>query len=157
MAAPPAIGEYWPGEGGVYAGIMPDYIGRNPQHVIFSIDEAVGVTWGAYGVSERGATSDHDGAANTRALVASRYAHPAAEWADHYEKDRKTDFHLPSRQEWDVAVATIREQFAANAWYWSSTERSDTMAWGHNFNGFDFEYLHKTFPGRARAVRTLPA
>jgi hypothetical protein len=154
---PPAIGEYWPGQGGIYAGIMPDFVGHDPRHLIFSTDEAIGVEWGGYLVHEPGATSSHDGEANTRALIASRYSHPAAEWADKYVKDGHTDFHLPSRQEWDVASVTIREQFVKNDWYWSSTEQSPTMAWGRNFNGHDLLYSYKTFSGRARAVRTVPA
>jgi hypothetical protein len=154
---PPAIGEYWPGQGGIYAGIMPDFVGCNPQHLIFSSDEAIGVKWGGYSVHEPGATSSYDGAANTRALVTSEYSHPAAEWADKYVKDGHADFHLPSRQEWDIASVTIREQFVKHDWYWSSTQQSPTMAWGRNFNSIDLQYTHKTFPGRTRAVRTVPA
>jgi hypothetical protein len=154
---PPAIGEYWFGQGGIYAGIMPDFVGRNPLHLIFSVDEATGVRWGGYLANESGAMSSYDGAANTSALVASKYSHPAAEWAAEYVKDGHADFHLPSRQEWDVASVTIREQFLRNDWYWSSTQHSPTMAWGRNFNSIDLHYSHKAFPGRARAVRTVPA
>ena len=154
---PPAIGEYWPGQGGIYAGVMPDYVGHEPKHLIVSTDEATGVEWGGYLAHEPGATSAYDGAANTRALVASRNRHPAAAWADRYEKDGHMDFHLPSRQEWHVASITIVEKFATNDWYWSSTEHSPTMAWGCNFNGFDLKHLPKVFPGRVRAVRTVPA
>ncbi|MEA3119580.1 MAG: hypothetical protein QOI13_2850 [Paraburkholderia sp.] len=154
---PPAIGEYWPGQGGIYAGIMPDFVGHSPQHLIFSVDETVNVQWGGYSVDEPGATSSYDGAANTRALVTSRYSHPAAEWAAKYVKDGHADFHLPSRQEWDVASITIPEQFVKIDWYWSSTQKSPTVAWGRNFNGFDLEHNFKAFPGRARAVRTVPA
>jgi hypothetical protein len=154
---PPAIGEYWPGQGGIYAGIMPDFVGHNPQHLIFSADEALGVKWGGYLVDEPGATSSYDGAANTRALVKSEYSHPAAKWAAEYVKDGHADFHLPSRQEWDVASVTIQEQFIQDAWYWSSTQHSPAMAWGRNFNNIDFQDNYKAYPGRARAVRTMPA
>jgi hypothetical protein len=154
---PPAIGSYWPGQGGIYAGVMPDYVGHNPQHLIFSIEEAIGVEWGGYLVHERGAASIYNGAANTRALVESKYRHPAAEWADRHVSDGHKDFHLPSRQEWDIASVTIPEEFVRNDWYWSSTEYSPTAAWGRNFNGVDLPHLFKTYRGRARAVRTIPA
>ncbi|CAN7197786.1 DUF1566 domain-containing protein [Trinickia sp. LjRoot230] len=153
----PNIGEYWVGQGGIYAGVMPDYSGHEPKHLIFSVDEATRVKWGGYLVPEPNARDRDDGAANTNALVASSTAHPAARWADNYEKDGRTDFHLPSRTEWDVAAVTIPDAFVRTDWYWSSTEYSETAAYGHNFNGHPLGHMYKTFPGRARAVRTIPA
>ncbi|WP_146013978.1 hypothetical protein [Trinickia dabaoshanensis] len=32
-AGTPAIGEYWQGQGGIYAGIMPDYAGTSSYHL----------------------------------------------------------------------------------------------------------------------------
>ncbi|HEY3540666.1 MAG TPA: hypothetical protein VGL01_24890, partial [Trinickia sp.] len=61
----PAVGQYWQGQGGLYAGIMPDYEGHEPKHLVFSIDEAVDIEWGSDHVPE--ATSRTDGAANTKA------------------------------------------------------------------------------------------
>ena len=58
----PAIGEYWPGQGGIYAGVMPDYVGTEPKHLIFSQDEAVDVKWSADARVEPGAQSPYDGA-----------------------------------------------------------------------------------------------
>jgi hypothetical protein len=157
----PPIGQYWQGQGGIYAGIMPDYLGRDPQHLIFSAGEVVGVKWAEYLALDSGATSSFNGEANTRALVASEYWHPAAAWAAEYVKDGHADFHLPSRQEWDVASVTIPEQFAQGEWYWSSSEHSPTTAWGLNFISDDLQddlqYRQKTSPGRVRAVRTVPA
>lgn len=153
----PAVGEYWPGQGGIYAGVMPDYVGTEPKHLIFSQDEAVDVAWSYSARAEPGAQSQYDGASNTQALLASRTEHPAARWAHAYEKDGHTDFHLPSRGELDVAYVTIHDQFEPKDWYWSSTDRDAAMAYGRNFAGIDLDMLFKVFPGRVRAVRTLPA
>jgi len=57
-----------------------------------------------------------------------------------------------------VASVTIQDAFARGAWYWSSSDYSPTSAYGINFGGMmDFVHLFKTFDGRARAVRTIPA
>ncbi|GLU34523.1 hypothetical protein WKR88_20730 [Trinickia caryophylli] len=158
ISAPPEIGEYWPGQGGIYAGIMPDWSGgTSPQHLIFSVHEGTDLQWGGYLASEPHARSPYDGALNTNALVRSTYAHPAATWADKYQKDGHADFHLPSRRELDVGYATIEEQFSASHWYWSSTEESATAAQGRNATQTGLDSLFKTFPGRVRAVRTVPA
>ena len=155
--ATPNVGDYWVGQGGIYAGIMPDYVGQSPKHLIVSIDEATNVQWGGYGVAEPDAQSLQSGDANSHALMRCEHRHPAAQWANDYAKDGHTDFHLPSRKEWEVAAVTMRDAFARDAWYWSSSAHSPTSAYGINFNGTDFVQLHKTFEGRARAVRTIPA
>ncbi|HEY3540667.1 MAG: hypothetical protein ACTHJZ_18210 [Trinickia sp.] len=154
----PNVGEYWVGQGGIYAGIMPDYVGHSPQHLIFSVDEKTNVQWGGYSVAEPDASSLHDGDSNTDALMRCPHWHPAARWASEYTKDGHSDFHLPSRIEWEVAAATIQDAFARGAWYWSSSGYSPTSAYGINFGGMmDLVHLFKTFDGRARAVRTIPA
>lgn len=151
----PAIGQYWQGQGGVYAGIMPDYVGHEPKHLVFSADEAIDIKWGSDYVPE--ATSRTDGAANTQALLARPTPHPAAKWADDYEKDGHTDFHLPSIAELDVASVTMPEHFVENDMYWSSTDLNATMAYARNFGEIDMNALFKIFGARARAVRTVPA
>lgn len=152
----PHVGEYWFGQGGIYAGIMPDYSGRETRHLIFSIDEATNIKWGGYLVAEDNARSSFNGAANTWALATSALQHPAAQWAYNYEKDGHADFYLPSRREWEFAAATIPDAFVHTSWYWSSTEYSPTMAWGINLDSADLAHLFKTCAGRARAVRTVP-
>lgn len=153
---PPAIGAYWPGQGGYYVGVIPDHVGTQPKHLIISEDEAVDVTWGGLGANEPNARSEYDGAANTRALMESRRSHPAAKWADDYEKDGHTDFYLPSRAELQAACTTMPDRFEPNDLYWSSTERSHDMAYTQVFGEFDLDRLFKHMPARVRAVRTIP-
>lgn len=151
----PAVGEYWEGQGGIYAGIMPDYTGTSPYHLIVSTDEAVDVEWGPYGVPEPDARSPQDGDANTAALSRCKYRHEAAQWAADYRKDGHDDFYLPAVLELKTAAASVPDQFSRSEWYWSSTEYTAQAAHGANFNGTDLGKLFKSFAGRARAVRRI--
>lgn len=159
LAAAPAVGEYWPGQGGIYAGIMPDYIGQEPRFLIFATDEAVDLAWGGFGTTEHGADHPYHGAVNTRELVECTrrpHEHDAADFASGYEKDGRRDFYLPSKRELDVAFVTIRDSFDSTDWYWSSTEESATMAHGRNFGELDTPSLFKHIKGRARPMRSIP-
>jgi hypothetical protein len=155
----PRIGEYWPGQGGIYAGIMPDYVGTQPRFLIFSADEAVDLPWGGFGSTEAGASNTDHGLYNTRHLTGCTqplHAHDAANFAAEYEKDGHRDFYLPSKRELDVAYVTIADTFDGNDWYWSSTEASGTMAYGRNFGDVDLPSLFKHTKGRVRLVRSIP-
>jgi hypothetical protein len=154
-AGTPRVGEYWPGQGGIYAGIMPDYEGHSPYHLVLSADEGELLAWGGYLQDDEVAGSDSNGQANTDALTRCGHAHPAARWAADYQKDGHSDFHLPAKRELDMLGQSVPDQFSRTAWYWSSTQRTDTSAWGHNFNGMPLAHLYKAFAGRARAVRRI--
>jgi hypothetical protein len=157
----PPIGQYWEGQGGIYAGIMPDYVGTEPRHLVFSADEATEVAWGGFWRADSCAASAWDGAANTACLMAPthRHAHHAAQWANNYEKDGHTDFHLPSRLELGVAFETIADQLDESDWYWSSTQHTDWMAYGRSRVVHEDEApsIFKIITGRVRAVRAIPA
>ncbi|MEA3120876.1 MAG: hypothetical protein QOH33_417 [Paraburkholderia sp.] len=155
--AAPEVGQYWPGQGGLYAGIVPVSDGQHSRHLIVSIDEVDGVAWGGSNASETDARSLHDGSTNTWALMVCGHEHPAAQWAADYTKDGHADFHLPSRRELQVAAATMRDQFAPQ-WYWSSSEHGWATALGHSFGEDDAPRIveSKNVLGRARAVRTIP-
>lgn len=154
----PNIGEYWRGQGGIYAGIMPDYVGTEPRFLIFATDEAVGLRWGGIGSIEPGARDAYNGTGNTRALATcgrGNHMHDAAHFAAEYEKDGHNDFYLPAKRELDVAYQTIRDSFDETDWYWSSTEESKTMAYGRNFGEVELPSLFKHTEGRARPVRSI--
>ncbi|WP_206950987.1 DUF1566 domain-containing protein [Trinickia acidisoli] len=158
LADAPKLGEYWPGQGGLYAGIMPDYEGTQPRVLIVAEDEAVDIPWGGFGATEEGAHEDGDGHANTRDLVGCPkpwHGHHAARFAAAYEKDGHKDFYLPSHRELEIANVTIRDAFDKTDWYWSSTEQSSAMAWGRSFGDVHLESLFKHMPARARPVRSM--
>ncbi len=159
LADAPPIGQYWEGQGGIYAGIMPDHVGTQPRFLIFATDEAVDVDWGGLGWTEIGARNPDNGMMNTQHLDVCHsvfHSHDAAHFASEYEQDGHKDFYLPSQRELDVAYHTLRENFDASDWYWSSTEQSKLMAYGRNFGELDLPHLLKVIKGRVRPVRSIP-
>ena len=73
----PALGEYWPGQGGINGGPVPAR-GDVPAHyLIFAAKDVGDHEYGGRG-DESGATSKWDGLANTKELLIEG-GHPAAE------------------------------------------------------------------------------
>lgn len=159
LADAPQIGQYWEGQGGVYAGIVPDYVGTQPRFLIFAAEEAVDLAWGALGSHDGGALDTDDGLANTKALTECRHRehpHEAAQFASMFAKDGHHDFYLPSKRELDVGFETIRDRFDAQDWYWSSTQHSRLGAYGRGAGELTVRLLPKHIKGRARPVRSIP-
>lgn len=158
---PPAFGEYWPGQGGVYGGILPAFDGLPARHLIFSgADAPEDLTWGPYGKAIEGAISRTDGRANTVALLAAKatqgLAFPAAEWAAQYSADGHTDFHLPSQAELFMASLYAPQVFDKRPWYWSSTQDSPYDAFAQDFEYGNSHWHGKDSGWRVRAVRWIP-
>ena len=155
VAAPPAIGEYWAGQGGEFAGLVRGRDGAPDYHLILATDPKAIFTKraiGTYGTDVTCATSDHDGLANTRA-----YAAAGSELCREIlamEIDGHSDFYLPSRVESRLLWCNLPEQFEKE-WYLTSTQSSSCYAWFQDFgNGYQDRY-GKKFDSRARAVRRL--
>lgn len=151
----PQLGEYWEGQGGIYAGLMPGENGQRPYHLIVSEESAECVEWGEYGQKIEGADSRIDGAANTKAILAADGDHPAAQWAAQYTKDGHSDFYLPAQREQNLCFATIPDKFETDDWYWTSTQSSAGYAWTQDFDDGSQGHAGKDYAGRARAVRRL--
>lgn len=123
----PAIGEYWPGQGGIYAGDFRAGDGT-VYGLIVAAEEDVGrARWAQDGNRD---LSDWDGLANTAAL---RTDCPAAKLAADYVRDEHSDFYLPARRELQLAAANVPEKFGKESWYWSSTPYSESYAWAVDF------------------------
>lgn len=146
---PPAIGEYWPGQGGIYAGIRQYAEGL--CHVIFAAQDAGKHAYGEHG-TEVEATSRTDGSLNTFVLTSRNGSHPAAGAAFGFTCDGHSDFYLPSIAELSHAWANIPEHFETE-WYWSSSQRSAYIAFSMDFgDGYQGSY-GKGFELRVRPVR----
>lgn len=130
---PPPIGQSWIGQGGIYAGIIRGENGHPDHHLIIAPDEEKALEFGSYGKDTTNATSALDGFANTQALITSEHPHPAAEWANKYTADGRTDYYLPSRHELRLAYINALETFNTEATYWSSTQDSAHTAWAQYF------------------------
>jgi hypothetical protein len=157
--APPRIGQMWPGEGGVYAGLMRGENGQPDYHLIVPTDplgQHDGIAWGGFGMEAPGPASSFDGLANTTALAGAGDAYPAAQWATGIAIDGHTDWYLPSRRELRLCWVNVPEQFESG-WYWTSTQCSRHYAWIQNFGDGLQLSNGKDGQARARAVRRLIA
>lgn len=152
-AGVPALGSYWPGQGGYNAGLVrgedgaPDYYLIVPQ-----LTEQLSAAWGGYGEEVEGASSASDGLANTRALLADSNEHPAAKLASEFTVDGHNDFYLPARRELQLAEANVPELFE-KAYHWSSSQRSAGNACSVVFEGGWLGDLHEGLEFLVRPVR----
>ena len=161
VLTPPTPGEYWTGQGGIYAGILPAIGDQPAQHLVFGTEHPKQLTWGPYGHKVTDANSRINGRANTAALLADKaitgHAYPAAECAAGYSADGHSDFHLPSQAELFMASLHAPKAFSQAGWYWSSTQHSSTNAFIQDFeNGFSisgWDYEDDTY--RVRPVRRI--
>jgi hypothetical protein len=154
---PPKIGDYWNGQGGIYAGMMRGEAGKPDYALIVPTDPKAGISdiqWGGRGIDEPDATSEYDGFANTRALAASMTDHPAAEWAFELVIDGFTDFYLPARRELSLLYANVPELFE-KVWTHSSTQFSASTAWIQYFDDGGQDGADKSYEARGVAVRRL--
>lgn len=124
---PPAIGQYWPGQGGIYIGLARGQNGEPDAHLIRGTGAPAGnLKWSA-----------------------------AVEWARAYTADGFTDFRLPERFEGALLYANDDELRADSRWCWLGTESTGSYAWNQYFSyGYQYTY-RKSYEGRAVAVRRL--
>ncbi len=147
----PALGEYWPGQGGHNAGLVAASDGVPAHYLIVSAEDLGAHEWGGRG-KESAATSKLDGLANTLALVESG-DHQAANEAASYEADGHTDFYLPAAGELYHCWLHVADLFRKDCYYWSSSQRSAYYAFYMYFDaGRQYDYV-KDDELRVRPVR----
>lgn len=155
ILTPPAMGEYWPGQGGRFVCTMPALLGLPARHLIVGEGEADDLTYGP-DIDVPGAASHIDGAANTAALLATGQDHPAATWASQYTADGHTDFHLGSRLDMLMAYICTPQLFKKSGWYRTSTQLSRNSAIAQYFEGGTSYWVYKYDEFRVRPVRVIP-
>lgn len=132
----PAIGEYWPGEGGVNGGLFQG--GDRPYYLIAPTgdDAQADLEWGGYGKELDGAKSPWDGQANTAYLASSNREndHPAAQFCAGFERDGHKDFYLMARREATFLETTVAGLFS-KPWHWTSSQFSADLAYRMGFGG----------------------
>lgn len=156
QSAIPAIGKYWVGQGGVYAGMMRGEDGQPDYPLIVPIHESVlnhKAAYGGYEVDEPEAGNLRDGLANTTHLVyGSGQNHPAAEWCESLEVEGHLDLYLPSIGELALIRANVPELFD-KVWHLSSSQRSADIAFYMSF-GVGYQGLSAKYDEfRVRPVR----
>jgi hypothetical protein len=149
----PKLGEVFPGQGGVFAGVIRDEDGTQralvvPTDASCSFDGA----WGEYGKTVKGADSPSDGRANTEAMAAAGSA--IAKKALALSVEGHADLYIPSRREIAICEANVAHLFD-KTWHWSSSQSSSHFAWLQGFTSGYVSYFSKDFKHRVRAVRSL--
>jgi len=143
----PAIGEYWPGQGGIYAGDFRTGDGT-VYGVIVAKEQDVGrARWAPDGERD---LSDWDGLTNTAAL---RNECPAAKLAGDYVRDEHSDFYLPARRELQLAAANLHDTFGKESYYWTSTPHGEYYAWAVDFEDGLTGYDYRNYEFRVRPFR----
>jgi len=147
----PAVGEYWPEQGGINGGLVAAH-GEVPAHyLIWAKHDAGKFAWGGY-EKESAATSKRDGVANTKALLAEG-DQPAAEAAAKYSADGHKDFYLPAAAELYLGWLNVPGIFTKDRWYWSSSQRSANCAFFMLFDDGFQDNFDKSIECLVRPVR----
>lgn len=153
---PPAPGEHWPGQGGIYICTLPAQFGLPARHLVAAAQDTGRHAWGGYDHDTTGATSQTDGRANTAALLAdANVKHPAALAASQHTADGHSDFYLPSRFELFMCWLSAPQVFDKEGYYWSSSQYSRGGAWLQLFEYGNSYHHDKDSEHRVRPVRTI--
>ncbi|MDH0638236.1 DUF1566 domain-containing protein [Pseudomonas sp. GD03860] len=149
----PAVGQQWPGQGGINGGLVPAR-GDVPEHYLIIAAKDIGDhAWGGYR-EESKATSKTDGMANS-AILLEEGSHPAASAASKHAADNHNDFYLPAAAELYHCWVNCPEVFAQDCYYWSSSQRSAYTAFLMHFDvGIQLNYC-KHSELRVRPVRRV--
>ncbi len=136
-AKPLAIGDFY--EGGVIF-----YLDGNGGGLVCAVqDQADGVAWSGNTstlVTGAGATSETDGAANTKAIVLDNSEeNKAATLCIAYRGGEFDDWFLPSKDELGLMYINLHKQDTpignfTNTYYWSSSEYGSDYAWNQFFS-----------------------
>ncbi|HCE07021.1 MAG TPA: hypothetical protein DEQ40_00155 [Oxalobacteraceae bacterium] len=122
----PAIGQQWPGQGGIYAGLSRGRDGTPDYHLIVG-PELTAAAWG-------------NAKQQAAALVIDDHA----------------DFTLPFRAEQSLLFANVPELFKKDwYWSCEQLASGPDYAWMQNFVTGDQGDYRKSYELRARAVRRL--
>lgn len=122
----PRIGDYWPGQGGIYAGLQRGNAGETDYHLIVgpAIDPC---NWKT-----------------------------AKEKTAAVEVDGHRDFCLPLRKEQALQFANVPELFEKEWYWSNEEHASDsTYAWSQYFDSGHQDYYRKRDENRARAIRRI--
>jgi len=125
---PPRIGQYWPGQGGIYGGMARGLDGQDDYPLILAA-----------------------------CAPEQEFKWPAAmEHAKTIEADGHKDFNLPTRFEAALLYANLRDQFDTNYVYWTGTQYGEYRAFIQYF-AYGLQTIDgKDCERRCRFVRRMP-
>lgn len=149
----PRIGQVWPNQGGVYAGIIRD--GESQWHLILADTATEKFEWGNYGSEISGQFSSRNGQQNTALILTAEPNNKAAQFVSALSVDEHNDFYWPADAENQLIRINLPE-YVDPSWHWSSTQYSAHSAWVTYFEGGDQYVDYKDNSYAVRAVRRLP-
>jgi hypothetical protein len=154
---PPRIGEYWKGQGGVLVGIGRGYDGAKDHYLILPtyphIAKGKKRMLGTYGTDVAGASSDHDGMANTIALA--KAGSELCQEILNMEIEGHKDLYLMSRADARLCMANVPQLFKKDEWHLLSTQYSSYHAWYQYFGYGNQDTSDKKFEALWRPVRIV--
>jgi hypothetical protein len=101
-----------------------------------------------------GITTKPDGTHCAVVLLADQPDKPLP-WKAAMAWAKKLKAELPARPVSALLYANVRSQFDP-VWYWTCEEFDGSYAWGQLFHYGSQYDIHKSYEGRARAVRLIP-
>ncbi len=154
----PEVGDLWPCQGGVNAGLV-DARGDVPAHYLILAEKDLPTTyvWGGHSINSQ-AKSKTDGRSNTAILLGEETEHPAAKAAAEYHADGHKDFYLPAPTELHQAYLNLPTKLNFdNTYYWSSMEdaTANIQALSLNFSTYSQGRHSKLTPLSVRPARRV--
>jgi hypothetical protein len=125
--AVPQIGEYWQGQGGIYAGMCRGLNGERDYPLILF----------------------------TEITETERNWKDSLDASKEITVNGQQDFHVPTKEESALLYANLKDKFDADVWYWTSTQSSDSNAWIQSFYGGVQYDTNKSSERRCCFVRRL--
>lgn len=154
----PAVGELWPCQGGVNAGLVDARDDVPAYYLIVAEKDLPSMyTWGGHGIGSK-AKSKTNGLFNTSILLSEDPEHPAAKAATEYQADGHKDFYLPAPTELHQAYLNLAIELNFNGtYYWSSMEEAaaNTHAHALDFSTYSQGRHSKLTPLSVRPARRI--
>ena len=158
--APPPLGHYWEGQGGIRAvpNLTDEDGGDYDLVIVTGPDKKTPVffserEFGGYGTLVPDAMSKRDGLVNTKALLAAGNV-LAKDISGVVSPDGHTDSYWAAQGELMGCYIYVPGYFGTDA-YWSSTQDDAHGAWGQGFEYGNVYYWFKDGTGKAFPVRRV--